>query len=132
MAAGLSGLLVRHEIFSPSPLVVAIQSFGAGLAIWSRVVLGRRSFTLSAEPTSGRLVTAGPYRIIRHPVYTAACIILFAGIAYHRSLFSIGCGVLILAGALLRIREEEKRLAAAYPEFRDYALRTWRMIPFVY
>jgi protein-S-isoprenylcysteine O-methyltransferase Ste14 len=44
----------------------------------ARVTFGRRSFHAAANPTAGGLVTTGPYRLIRHPIYTAAC--LFVGV----------------------------------------------------
>lgn len=46
---------------------------------WARLTFGRRSFHASAVPTAGGVETRGPYRFIRHPIYTAACVIGSAG-----------------------------------------------------
>jgi protein-S-isoprenylcysteine O-methyltransferase len=77
-------------------------------------------------------VTTGPYRFIRHPIYTAGCLICWAGALAHPSLKSIGCGVLVLIGALLRIASEERLVLERYPEYREYAQRTKRMLPYVF
>jgi protein-S-isoprenylcysteine O-methyltransferase Ste14 len=42
------------------------------------------------------------------------------------------CGALVLASALVRIPIEETLVAGRYPEYADYATKTWRMIPYVF
>jgi protein-S-isoprenylcysteine O-methyltransferase Ste14 len=53
--------------------------------IWARVAFGRRSFHLAANPTEGGLVTTGPYRLIRHPIYTGVCLVAGAEVLAHLS-----------------------------------------------
>jgi len=132
MAAALVGLWWIGALFSPSPFVIAVQVFSIALMAWARITFGHRSFHAAADPTAGGIVTAGPYRFIRHPIYAAACLFGWAGIASHISLAAIALGVLLAAGALLRLSCEERLIVARYPEYRDYARRTKRLIPFVY
>ena len=82
--------------------------------------------------TVGGLVTWGPYRYIRHPIYTAVCLFGWAGIAAHASAASVALGVVMLAGGLTRMLSEERLVSAIYPEYGEYAKRTKRMIPFVF
>jgi protein-S-isoprenylcysteine O-methyltransferase Ste14 len=102
------------------------------LFFWARITFGRRSFHAVANPTEGGLVTNGPYRYIRHPIYTAICLFTWAGVAGHWGLSAGLCGVVILAGAVIRILCEEKLVTSRYPEYAAYATKTWRMVPFVY
>ena len=110
-------------------VVVADVLATAGLAysVWGLAYL-RRSFSII--PEARRLVTGGPYRLSRHPVYlgevtTAIGVNLATGglltavaIAYF-----IGC-------ELLRIRWEEEILAAAFPnDYPAYARRVPRYLP---
>jgi protein-S-isoprenylcysteine O-methyltransferase Ste14 len=132
MVGGLLGLLALRNLFSASPLVITLQAVALVLMLWARVTFGRRSFHFAANPTQGGLVTSGPYRYIRHPIYTAICLFTGAGVAAHWSWSSGLCGGLILAGAVLRIYCEEALVAARYPEYVQYKARTWRMIPYVY
>jgi protein-S-isoprenylcysteine O-methyltransferase Ste14 len=132
MAAGFLGLLAIQAVFSPSVFVVAPQATALALFLWARFTFGRRSFHAAANPTEGGLVTRGPYRYIRHPIYTSICVFAWAGIAAHWSSEACLFGVLVVLGALARIFAEEKLVSLRYPEYADYSERTWRMIPYVF
>ncbi len=132
MVAGLGGLLASRSLFSASPPVIALQAAAVALMAWARLTFGRRSFHASAEPTEGGLVTTGPYRFIRHPIYTAIVLFCFAGALARPTLLSAGLALLILAGGLIRMLLEERLLLARYPEYADYAARTKRMVPYVF
>src|SRR5215471_18781989 len=132
MVVGLVGLLATKSLLSPSPVVIALQLVALALMIWARFTFGRRSFHAAANPTEGGLVTTGPYRFIRHPIYTAVCLFVLPAATAHWSVVSVVCGMLVLAAALLRIFLEEKMLVARYPEYRQYAAATARMIPLVF
>jgi protein-S-isoprenylcysteine O-methyltransferase Ste14 len=132
MIAALVGLYATGSLFSSRPLVIALQVAAALLMIWARVTFGLRSFHAAANPTAGGLVTSGPYRYIRHPIYTAVCLFGWAGILAHPSAASLALGVVLLAGGLMRMFSEERLVAERYPEYGEYAKRTKRMIPFVY
>jgi protein-S-isoprenylcysteine O-methyltransferase Ste14 len=132
MVAGFVGLWEAGALFSPSPAVIGIQLLAVTLMIWARVTFGQRSFHFAANPTAGGLVTTGPYRYIRHPIYAAATLFGWAGAAAHPSLLSAGLALLLLAGALVRLVCEERLVIERYPEYRDYARKTKRLLPFVF
>ena len=132
MIAALVGLYLIGSLFSRHPLVIALQIGAILLMLWARITFGLRSFHATANPTAGGLVTSGPYRYIRHPIYTAACWFGWAGILAHASAASIALGAVLLAGGLVRMLGEERLVAERYPEYGEYARRTKRMIPFVF
>ena len=132
MMGGLLGLLVTRNLFSSSTLVICLQVVASLLFLWARVTFGRRSYHVVADPTQGGLVTGGPYRYIRHPIYAAICLFTWAGVAAHWSWSSALWGALILGSAVMRIYCEEPLVAARYPDYVKYKARTWRMIPYVY
>ena len=132
MGGGVLGLLALRALFSPSPLIITLQVLAFLLLLWARITFGRRSFHVVANPTEGGLVTSGAYRYIRHPIYAAVCLFSLAGAAGHLSWKAGLCGGLILVGALVRIICEEALVAARYPEYAQYAAKTWRLIPFLY
>ena len=132
MVAGLAGLILMESVFSRSLVVIALQGAAAALMVWARITFGRRSFHATADPTAGELVTNGPYRFIRHPIYTAVCVFVLAGVAAHPSLVTYALAGLVVIGAIGRILAEETLLRAKYPAYADYSSRTSRMIPFVF
>jgi protein-S-isoprenylcysteine O-methyltransferase Ste14 len=132
MIVGLLGLVATRSLFSPSALAIVAQVLAVLLGVWARLTFGRRSFHVIANPTEGGLVTTGPYRFIRHPIYTAVCLFAGAGAAAHGSWTVAAFAGLVLGGALARIWCEEKLVTARYPEYVAYAARSWRMIPWVF
>ncbi|MCX6134539.1 MAG: hypothetical protein NTU47_12055 [Ignavibacteriales bacterium] len=81
MVAGLMLLYLNRGLFSFSPVVIALQAAAVSLMVWARVTFKARSFHLSAAPTEGGLVTTGPYKYIRHPIYAAALLFGWSGAA---------------------------------------------------
>src|SRR5438093_9923655 len=132
MMAGLLILIFGRGLFSASPLVIALQAGALLLFLWARITFGRRSFHLAANPTEGGLVTTGPYRHIRHPIYTALCLFTGAGAAAHLSWKSALAFGAVFGFALVRIFCEETLVSLKYPEYKEYAASTWRMIPGVF
>jgi protein-S-isoprenylcysteine O-methyltransferase Ste14 len=132
MVAGIAGLAMTRALFSPNPAVIGAQVAAAALMVWARVAFGRRSFHANATPTAGGLVTSGPYRHIRHPIYTAACLFSVAGALAHPSWRAGLFVLLVFAGALARMLAEERLVVIEYPDYAEYAHRTYRMVPFVF
>ena len=132
MAGGVLAQFATGNLFSSSAWVIAVQMGAVLLLLWARLTFGRRSFHVAANPTAGGLVTSGPYRYIRHPIYTAFVVFSGAGVAAHWSWVSGLLGGFVVGCALLRIFSEEVMVTARYPEYRQYAATTWRMIPYVF
>jgi protein-S-isoprenylcysteine O-methyltransferase Ste14 len=132
MVAGIFGLYYTGALFSPSPIVIAIQLAGVLLMIWARITFGRRSFHAAANPTAGGLVRTGPYRYLRHPIYTAVFFFAWPGALAQRSVAAIAFAALISAGAIVRMLCEEYLLVRQYPDYVEYAKTTSRMIPYVF
>lgn len=132
MLAGVGGLIAVGGLFSLSPLVVLAQTAAVMLGVWARLTFGRRSFHLAANPTKGGLATSGPYQFIRHPVYAAVCLFVWAGALAPHSMTTLLLAALVTAGALLRIFCEEPLLLGRFPEYRQYAASTKRLIPYLF
>jgi protein-S-isoprenylcysteine O-methyltransferase Ste14 len=124
-------LVVTRRFFSPSPIVIALQIAGVAIVMWARLAFGMRSFHAGSTATRGGLVTTGPYRFVRHPIY-AGVLVIFAGVlvGHHDvpTLVAIGCAA---AALVVRIIAEERSVVRMYPEYADYAKRTKRIIPWV-
>lgn len=132
MVAGIWGLYFTRALFSGSLVVIAFQVVGFLLMIWARITFGRRSFHAAANPTAGGLVRTGPYRYLRHPIYTAVLLFTWPPAIHSGLPPALAFAALISAGAVIRMLCEEYLLVQQYPDYRDYAATTKRMIPFVF
>jgi protein-S-isoprenylcysteine O-methyltransferase Ste14 len=106
---------------------------GAGLAIWSRLVLARNWSGAITLKTDHELVERGPYRFVRHPIY-AGLILMFLGTALVRGTM-LAFGALIMFSLLhgWKLRAEESLLAQRFPDvFGAYKARTKALVPLVF
>jgi protein-S-isoprenylcysteine O-methyltransferase Ste14 len=111
---------------------LGIWVLGLALAVWARVYIGKNwgmPMTKKADP---ELVTTGPYRTIRHPIYTGI-IVGVAGTAIAVSTYwliglALGGGYFIYS-AFVEERDMAKVFPATYP---DYKRSTKMLIPFVF
>ena len=74
----------------------------------------------------------GPYRVVRHPIYSDLLVALIgtaAAIGECRGIFAVSCA---LIGFLWKIQVEEKRMSEHFPEYSQYRRQTAALIPLLY
>jgi protein-S-isoprenylcysteine O-methyltransferase Ste14 len=123
-------------LLPPGPENPALISASAGmllfcelLMIYILVSLGR-SFSLL--PQARKLVTRGPYAIVRHPLYLLEEMALASILLLYTWFAALPFLVLHLGLQIRRIKLEEKILTKAFPEYALYAQRTRRLLPGVW
>jgi protein-S-isoprenylcysteine O-methyltransferase len=106
---------------------------GQVLRSWSIALLGRL-FTVNVAVREGhRLIESGPYRILRHPSYTAILLVhLGIGLCMGNALSVVALVVPITMVLINRIRVEEDVLVSGLESYREYVRRTYRLIPGIY
>jgi protein-S-isoprenylcysteine O-methyltransferase Ste14 len=128
---GIVVLAMIERLFTTNLVSIAVQGAAVALLIWARVAFGLRSFHAGADPTAGGLVTRGPYRYLRHPIYAAILYFVWAGVLPQLSPGALAAAVLVTGGLVVRLLLEERLVAERYPEYADYAARTKRLIPYL-
>jgi protein-S-isoprenylcysteine O-methyltransferase len=121
-----------------NPLVPAIATLmiwsGIALRLWAILTLGR-FFRVTVTIQDGhRLVTDGPYRLLRHPSYTGALVTISGiGLFMNNWLSLLGAFTFALIAYAVRIRIEERALTERFgAAFRQQRARCWALIPFVW
>lgn len=132
MVAGIAAFIITRTIVSPFVPAIVLQVLAFALMLWARKTFGRRSLHAAADPTAGGLVTTGPYRFVRHPIYTAVCLFTWASVLGTPSVRAAAFATVVTVGALARMLCEEQLLVEQYPDYAAYSSRTKRMIPFVF
>ena len=137
VTAGQLGLIlaivVTGPIFPSSPGPLALMAAGLALLAWTLLHnrLGNFNIHPDIRPQS-RLITTGPYRFIRHPMYTGIMLTMIALVieapSTERWILLAG----LTAVLLMKIRFEERNLLGKFPEYADYRRKTNRLIPFLF
>lgn len=128
----LMGLVMaRTRLPDIGPASVLLLAAGSAVGLWALRANRPGNINIRPEPKEGgRLVTHGPYRLVRHPMYLA--VLLFtaafaaAGDAWQWTLLGALAAVLVA-----KARREERGLALVHPGYADYRARTRAIIPFV-
>ena len=104
---------------------------GLVFAVWARVALGRSWGMPMALHDDPELITSGPYRLVRHPIYTGLSAMLI-GTSLAYPVAALPCAITIAYSAFAARREErdmEQRFPETYP---DYKRRSKFIVPFVF
>jgi len=135
-AAILLGAPVERVVAGGDPAgrVAGLALFAVGVLLY-RVGGSALGDALSPfiEPRAGvALVTHGPYRHLRHPIYLGQALIAIGAPLTLGCRAVLGLTVLVLVVLALRIVREEDALARTFPDYSRYAATTKRLVPFVY
>lgn len=124
-------LLPRHADTSIAVKLIssALILGGNSLALYVLVWLGR---SFSIMPEARRLVTTGPYGIVRHPLYLAEFIASMGVLMQFFSPYAALISGTQAGFQILRMHFEERVLRSAFPDYAAYSRRTWRVIPGLY
>lgn len=120
-------MLPRQDL---PPMVLAISSILIITSMLTSFVVLRwlgRAFSIMAE--ARRLVTHGPYRYIRHPLYVCEELAVIGTFILVISPLAVVIFILHAVFQVRRMLNEESVLAATFPEYADYARRTPRLLP---
>ena len=106
----------------------------AGLlfALWARFILGRNWSSVVTLKEGHELVERGPYRFVRHPIYTGMLAMFFATALVQRHFAGFVGVLLMFVSFWVKLGLEENLMLQQFPEqYAAYRRRTRRIIPFV-
>jgi protein-S-isoprenylcysteine O-methyltransferase Ste14 len=128
--------VLRHYGVDSSPWLAGIGlvlfALGLGFAVWARVHIGRNWGTPMAQKNEPELVTSGPYRLVRHPIYSG---ILLASVGTAVALSWFWLAVVGLAGIyfIYSATVEERYLTREFPDaYTAYRRSTKMLVPFLF
>ena len=115
---------------------VAFVPVGAFYALLA-LVLRENAFlsrVVEIRPEAGhRVISTGPYGVVRHPMYAGYIVWLLAAPVALGSLRALVSSVLVVLGILVRTVLEDRALRAELPGYPEYAAKVrWRLLPFIF
>jgi protein-S-isoprenylcysteine O-methyltransferase Ste14 len=105
---------------------------GLAFALWARAVLGRNWSGVVTLKEEHELVERGPYRLVRHPIYTGILTMFLATALMQGHVAALAGVLLMFASFWIKLGREEKLMLQEFPErYAAYQHRAKRVIPFV-
>ncbi|MGB7556055.1 MAG: isoprenylcysteine carboxylmethyltransferase family protein [Candidatus Korobacteraceae bacterium] len=111
-------------------LGIAITVGGMAFAIWARAYLGSNWSSDVTVKVDHQLIRSGPYRWVRHPIYSGIILAMIGTALNRRQLRGFVAVVLLWIGFTIKSRIEERFMAATFgPEYEQYKSSTGAMVP---
>jgi protein-S-isoprenylcysteine O-methyltransferase Ste14 len=113
-------------------LGLVLFAVGLGFAIWARLHIGRNWGSPMSQRDDPELVSSGPYRLVRHPIYSG---VLVAGAGTAVALSWTWLIAVVLAGVyfLYSATVEERNLTEQFPDtYPAYRRSTKMLVPFIF
>jgi protein-S-isoprenylcysteine O-methyltransferase Ste14 len=104
---------------------------GLGLAVWARIYLGRNWGMPMTQKDEPELVTSGPYRLVRHPIYSGILLAML-GTSLATEIYWLIAVVVLGAYFIYSAQVEERIMTTSFPSaYPSYRSRTKMLIPYV-
>jgi protein-S-isoprenylcysteine O-methyltransferase Ste14 len=113
-------------------LGTALLAAGLGFSVWARRHLGRNWSAQVVVKEDHALVRSGPYRHVRHPIYTGILLAFLGTVVTIGEWRGLLAFLLALVAFAMKSRAEEDRMQRVFPEYQAYRRETAALIPFVY
>jgi protein-S-isoprenylcysteine O-methyltransferase Ste14 len=126
MGVGIIQLPVAHLTLAMQILAAVLIGLGS---LGSLLVLSRLGKSFSILPEARKLVTEGPYSLVRHPLYTVEIVTILGTAMQFQGPWSWAIALAVVTLLWIRSHYEEQVLAGVYPEYAAYKARTNRFIP---
>jgi len=129
----LGFIALSGPLFPRSAFLLIIEMLGITLGIWAVLVMRIGNFNITPDPFKWtKLVSDGPYELIRHPMYLALLVTTLPLIVNYFSIFRLMVWLMLLIGLLLKLNFEEGLLVEQLAGYSKYRTESWKLIPFLY
>lgn len=102
------------------------------LGLWAALLMNKNFSILPRPAKNSSLIKSGPFKYIRHPIYTAVILLSLIWIAGKFSFINLSVWIFLLVILLIKINYEEKLLSVKFEGYTDYITETKKLIPFIY
>jgi protein-S-isoprenylcysteine O-methyltransferase Ste14 len=126
-------ILISGSVFAETPEGIFMEMTGIFLGLLAIYTMKPGNFNIRPIiKQNGILITNGPYRIIRHPMYLAQIIAVIPLITEQFSYYRLFALCVLIIVLLIKINFEEKRLINHFSDYSEYMKTSKRLIPFIY
>ncbi|MCD7034537.1 isoprenylcysteine carboxylmethyltransferase family protein [Metabacillus sp. GX 13764] len=132
-SANFKSIMILPSVFALKSIGLVILLLSLSYTVWARMMLGRNWSGAIQKVKNQRLVRSGPYKFIRHPIYTGIVCGFFGTFLLFGTLPSFIGLVMILLSYIAKIKKEEAFLVMEFgDEYQDYMKQSWALLPFIF
>lgn len=126
--------LVLFTSWKELPLWAYSLTASAGLlASWAIFTMQPGQLRVTPTPADhARLITHGPYRIIRHPMYTSLLLLAAPLVIAEFSMIRLIAALIMATDLWFKMKYEERLLLEKFPGYKEYIQTSRRVLPFIY
>jgi protein-S-isoprenylcysteine O-methyltransferase Ste14 len=127
-------IVVTSSYYSLDLISIFCVGIGSTLGLWSVVVMleGSKLHITATVDARAVLVTTGPYKIIRHPMYSSVLLLCFGLLLTNLTFVRVAVYGALLWDLILKLSLEECLLTDHFEEYRKYKVGTYRLVPFIF
>lgn len=119
--------------FGASVVSIVLLAASVLLVAWAIIAMRLSKLRISPVPAAESvLITNGPYKFIRHPMYTAIVLGAAGLLASYFSRIRLYMAVTLIIVLIIKLFWEEKMLAEKFSGYMVYKTRTWRLFPYIF
>ena len=131
--ACLLAIVLTGPLLARNPLLLVVEVAALLLGVWAILTVRIDNVNVLPDPRRETvLVQSGPYRWIRHPMYTALLLGTLALVLDWPSTLRWGLWIVLLIDLIIKLHYEERMLLEHFGEYGTYMAGSKRLIPYVY
>ena len=114
-------------------IALAFEVVGILLGLWAIYVMKIGNLHITpAVGKNAKLTASGPYKLIRHPMYTGLLLVSLGMVFSHMTTFRLIVWLILLANLLLKLHFEEGLLLQKMNGYKKYRKTSFRLVPYIY
>jgi protein-S-isoprenylcysteine O-methyltransferase Ste14 len=126
-------IALTGPLFAANPVVLLLEGAAGLLGLWAIGTMGVGNFNVTPDVKhQARLVTGGPYRYVRHPMYSALLVGSLSLVLDAFSLLRLALWLVLLVDLLVKLNYEERLLSRDLEGYSAHIQSTKRLIPFLF
>jgi len=130
--ANFDATFLTHPSDGLGIIGMIVCGLGIALAIWARAYLGKNWGAPMSIKENAELITSGPYKYIRHPIYAGVILAMLGSALVGDAVWLIAIIIFLPYFILVSARKEEQNMTKLFPaEYPEYKKKTKMVIPFV-
>ena len=114
------------------PAGATLVALGVALGLWAMLVMGRHLRIMPEPAADAKLLRRGPYRLVRHPMYSAVVLAATGWLLCDFSWPRLACLAALLPVLAFKAAREERMLGEKFSDYAAYRASTRRFVPWVW